>query len=284
MSGASLTAREIYRGAEQFKPNAILTLQTNILLSYTEDTDAIRRRITVIPYRAKFENKIQGDKFHTLKYKYAADAYISNELQNNPKYWQALFHVLLPLAQELTRKQVKALSDIPRPESIIKDTNASFNNSNGIVGWIATNIVPSVGKITCVYDIREAIKKANQSSRADKLGTILEKTGVTEQNNEICEQLTQTFMGKTYKLRNEFYNKRHNDVQQGLDATVMQDWLLTRLSEEGYDINDCENDDVNHLLIEQYFDEYAINAMEASDLQGTKKDLFILGYELVKKD
>lgn len=259
LSGTTITAREIYQKAEAFTPNCVITLQTNILLAYTEDTDAIRRRITVIPFRSKFTTAINEDKFDTLEYKFEANPQLSINLVNNPKYWQALFYVLLPYTQRLIRDGVKALSDIPRPQTIINATNESFTQSNGLVGWLNKNITESSGKILKISDMVSIIIEAHNSERT-KSGGILSSMKVRDRVNEIHSQLIGTYMGRIYKLRNEFYNRRKTDLIPGFQVITTED-------------------DTNSSIISKYFEKYAVNNLERSDLVN-KEDLYIVGYDL----
>ena len=259
LSGTTITAREIYQKAEAFTPNSVITLQTNLFLAYTEDTDAIRRRITVIPFRSKFTTAINEDKFDTLEYKFEANPQLSINLVNNPKYWQALFYVLLPYTQKLIRDNIKALSDIPRPQTIINATNESFAQSNGLVGWLNKNVVECPGHVLRISDMVNVITEAHNTERA-KSGGILSSTRVRDRVTEIHSQLIGTYMGRIYKLRDEFYNRRKTDLIPGFQVVV---------SEE----------ETNSSIISKYFENYSVNNLERSDLVN-KEDLFIVGYDL----
>lgn len=261
LSGSAMTAREIYAKAEAFTANTIITLQTNILLAYSEDTDAIRRRITVIPFRSKFTTAISGDKFDTLRFKFQADPLLSTNLVNNPKYWQALFYILLPYAKELVKGSVKALSDIERPLSIIKATNESFAQSNGLVGWLNQNIVECEGHLLSISELREDIMKANDENK--EKGTILTSNKKRDKYIEIYGQLMGTYMGRIYKVKPEFYNTR----KTGLLPTFRIE---------------TKSGDKNEDIIDRYFEHHAVNNLEYSDL-AMKEDMYIVGYELKEK-
>ena len=193
LSGTTITAREIYQKAEAFTPNSVITLQTNLLLAYSEDTDAIRRRITVIPFRSKFTTAINEDKFDTLKYKFEANPQLSIDLVNNPKYWQALFYTLLPYTQKLIKSRIKALSDIPRPQSIINATNESFTQSNGLVGWLNKNIMEVAGRVIKITDLVHIIVEAHNNEKTTS-GGLLSSTKVRDRIVEIHQQLIGTYM------------------------------------------------------------------------------------------
>ena len=261
LSGSAMTAREIYAKAEAFTANTIITLQTNILLAYSEDTDAIRRRITVIPFRSKFSTSINADKVNTLRYKFQANPALSTNLVNNPKYWQALFYILLPYAKELVKNSVKALSDIERPLSIVKATNASFAQSNGLVGWLNQNIVECEGHWLSVSDLAEDIITANNQDK--ERGTILVSNKKRDKYIEIYGQLMGTYMGRIYKVKPEFYDARKTK-------------LLPTFKIE------TRRDETNDSLIDRYFERHAVNNLEYSDL-AAKEDMFIVGYNMKSK-
>lgn len=265
LSGTAITARDIYQKSEAFIPNSVITLQTNILLAYTEDTDAIRRRITVIPFRSKFTTEINKDKFDTLKYKFNANPQLSDNLINNPKYWQALFYVLLPYAKDLVKNGIKALSNIYRPSTIVDATNKSFMQSNGLVGWLNNHIEECSGSVIQITKLTDDIIAANRTSRTEKTGSILSSSSkVRDMQVEIHSQLIGTFMGRIYKLKREFYNARQTDLLPGFNLETSED-------------------DTNSSVISKYFENYAVNNLENFGLPN-KKDLYIVGYKQKSND
>lgn len=274
LSGTTVTARQIYKAAESFTPNSVLTLQTNVLLGYSEDTDAIRRRITVVPYRSKFTTQIQGDKYDTLKYKFAADPQLSLNLVQNPKYWQALFYSLLPYAKQLTKQRVKALSDIVRPRSIINETNKSFMRSNGLVGWLATNVKESPGHIICVSRFRKVIEDANTNEIICKRGPILNGKKPHEKANEIFAQIGQTYMGRVYRLKSKYYNESRSALK---DNTIDEQTINDSVERDGKTKMEVQNE-----IIRNWFKPNAINNLSFSRLM-EKNDLFIVGYQFASE-
>ena len=257
LSGTPLVGREIYKKAEAFVPNCLLTLQTNIMLGYSEDTDAIRRRISIVLHRAKFTTSVNKDKMETLEFKHKADPMLNSHLTNNPKYWQALFYILLPYAQNLIKMKYLPLSNIPRPESIINSTNESFSHSNGLVGWLNKNIVKLDGRFIKVSDLITTIRSYHNSEKKNCSG-ILTTNNIHGQTNEICQQLFGTFIGRIYKLKSKFYNSRKNEIKDGFEIVA-------------------SNSYTNDMLINEYFNKYAVESMERSDVID-KSDLYIIGY------
>jgi hypothetical protein len=263
LSGTTINGREIFQKSESFIVNALLTLQTNIQLAYTEDTDATRRRIAIINYRSKFCTEISGDKFDNLEFKFKANPRLSVDLVSNPMYWQALFYYLLPYAQDLIRDNIKSLSNIPRPISVIKATDNSFTNSNGLVGWLCKHMVPRDSSVINVSDLTNQIIAANKEE-TNKAGSILTSTKVRDKLLEIRQQLIGTYMGKIYRVQDKFYNVHKTNLLPGFAVNTFDD--------NGQEMS---NDDI----LNKYFEKYAINSMECSMIH-SKVDLYVIGYAL----
>jgi hypothetical protein len=263
LSGTTIQGREIFQKSEAFNVNALLTLQTNIQLAYSEDTDAIRRRIAIINYRAKFVTEISGNKFDNLEYTFKANPRLSVDLVSNPMYWQALFYYLLPYAQELVRKDVKSLSNIERPLSVRKATESSFTNSNGLVGWLCKHMVPRESAVISVSELTNQIIAANKEEQA-KAGGILTSTKVRDKLLEIRQQLIGTYMGKIYRVKDEFYNVHKTNLLPGFAVNTFDD--------NGQELS---NDEIQ----QKYFEKYAVNSMECSMIH-SKADLYVIGYAL----
>jgi hypothetical protein len=263
LSGTTITGREIFQKAESFAVNALLTLQTNIQMAYTEDTDAIRRRIAIINYRAKFCTEISGDKFDNLEYKFKANPRLSVDLVSNPLYWQALFYYLLPYAQELVKNNIKSLSNIERPLTVKNATENSFTNSNGLVGWLCKHMIPRENSIINVAELTNQIIAANKEE-INRAGGILTSTKVRDKLLEIRQQLIGTYMGKIYRVQDKFYNVHKTNLLPG--------FAVNTFDENGQELT-------NEQIHEKYFEKYAINSMECS-LIHSKADLYVIGYAL----
>lgn len=261
LSGTTISGREIFQKAESFSVNALLTLQTNIQLAYTEDTDAIRRRIAIINYRSKFYTEISGDKFNNLEFTYKANPRLSVDLVSNPMYWKALFYYLLPYAQELVKNNVKSLSNIERPATVKSATENSFTNSNGLVGWLCKHVVPKDSSVISISELTNVIINANKEEQ-QKAGGILNSTKVRDKLLEIRQQLMGTYMGKIYRVKDGYYNNHKTNLLPGFAVNT-------------YDENGQEMS--NDAILKQYFEKYAINSMECS-LIHSKGDLYLVGY------
>ena len=81
---------------------------------------------------------------------------------------------------------------------------------------------------------------------------------------EVSGQLMGTFMGRIYKLRDEFYNRRK--------TAIKDNFVVETTTEDGETLS-------NNEIIGRYFNKYAVNSMEMADLI-SKEDLYIVGYGL----
>lgn len=263
LSGTAIIARGIFKSAKAFVPKALITLQTNVLMGYNEDTDAAKRRISVLYHRSKFSNNINKDRLNTLKYHFEADGTLNDEITNNPAYWQALFYILLPYAIRMKRSRCNALSDIPRPDSINMATLNSFNRSNGLVEWINSNINKRNGCVICMADLVKLIIAAHRIEKKNG-GSILTSSKPHEQRVEIYQQLCGTYMGSIYRLQHKYLNNYRG-----------------KLKDESFRVVSDPNA-LNEELIQMHFEEHAVSNLEEGN--GDKSDLYIIGYDLNMQD
>lgn len=293
LSGTTITARKIFKQAESFQPNVIITFQTNVLLGYTENTEAIRRRITVVYYRACFKTRILGESHDNLEFDYDADPSLNTNITDNPKFWQAVFYSLLPYAQGLVRDGIKALSDIPRPSTIIHDTLNSFSRSNGLVGWLINNVKPCPGRAIRVDELKARILDANEQAIMNKKGAILDNSGKAKAgstiNNEILGQIALTYLGSIYRLQDKYYKKAkpHDMEREPVEEIDAPDYGKVSIIEY---INNYERitgkkylsrETVNNDIRRKFFQRYAVKVLDDS-LNTSKTDLYVLGYAFVQ--
>ncbi len=268
LSGTVITGRKIYSSAESFVPNCVLTLQTNLLLGYTEDNDAVRRRICVINHRSKFTTNCNADKMETLKYVYTADGNLSYKLSTKWKYWQAMFYYLLSYAQEVLEHGWTALSDIPRPQTIKNNTDKSFVNSNGLVGWLNQHFISDDeigdGQYTMIsiHNAVEHIIKINNGLNKEGKPTILTGNKKHGWKNEIRNQLASTYIGKIYQLKEKYLQAN------GARFKEEPDEIITESSIE---------------KLKEYLRKHAVENLERSNMPD-RNDLYILGYRYADND
>lgn len=275
-SGTAIVGREIYQRAQSFTPNCLLTLQTNLMLSYTEDTDAVRRRVTVMTHRSKFTTAINADNLNTLEFTHTANPELSMNLTQNPLYWQAMFYSLLPHAQDVLRNRWVPISNIPRPNSVMDTTKQSFASSNGLVGWINAKLEACDGCCINVKTLVDLIFRENQALRNSNEPPIVDARP-QRIKSEIRSQICNMFTGKVYILQDKYYAV--TTTKYGVKTYKI------RMDFEIEDNSDLENEDVetngmsNDELRDIYFQQYAVNSFVASR-DPERADLYILGYRL----
>lgn len=268
--GTQVTGRKIYKGAEAFVPNCLITLQTNFIPGYSEDSDATRRRLVVMPFRSKFCTKVNSDRLRNLEFCHWANPMLNHMLTTNPRYWQAFFYILLPFAQSTIRDSQLPLSNIERPVSIIEATNDSFSRSNGIVGWINKNIYKCAGHLIQISELVGIIIQEHSNTVKLNGGLLLSK-GRCSQMNEVYQQLGSTYTGSIFRLKDCCYIEGHTDIQD--EYKGMNNVMMDAVFEAGYG---------NEEIIAKYFYRHAVENMERSCLVD-KSDLYIIGYELKER-
>ena len=235
---STLLARKIYSEPTLFIPKLYITVQTNTILGYSEDNDAVERRFAVIPHDAKFVTAAMAEKLGKSPNVHQVDRELSENVQTNPHYWQALFYVLLPFAQKFLQKGYKGLSDVPKPERIINLTNLSRTFSSGLIGWLATNFIAKDGGIISVEAVVARIFDANTEMKLRKEPPIFDRMMQTQPKNlqkaKICDLITSKFGNMAlYKLQDKYINE--NGRPQGL-VDIPQDGMTEEEFKDKFDL------------------------------------------------
>jgi energy-coupling factor transporter ATP-binding protein EcfA2 len=194
--GTTMQARGIYKASISFNPNALMVLQTNTTLGYSEDdTDAMRRRMAVIPHRGKFYNSITEERLKNVKYSCSADPTLVDMVKSDPYLWQAFFFILLPYALKIN----KSVSNIKMPEFFKEATEQSFNDASNINGFFNNCIEKRFNK---VISFKELIDKIIDEHKATKdEGGLLSGTINRCLRKEATLKIFNKFTGYIYKLR-----------------------------------------------------------------------------------
>jgi hypothetical protein len=279
LSGTAMTARKIFCSESKFVVNALLILQTNIIPSFDQLDDATRRRMTIYKYLSKFYNEKTSHKWKKLKYKFEADYTLMNRITSDPKYWDALFQILLKYTLNLLNSNIDQLSKIPIPDSIQRSTTLAFDKSSGLSGWLSTYISQSdygCLSITLLIDIIINKDKEFNSDRST-LGLVTGKTR-NEKEKEIKTILVNTYGGYLYQVREEFLKKHpKNNVLSFSKKSVGENEIsATSIYIE------CKEMEIN-IIIEKYMDEYPLSELSSSN-DSSNNDIFIVGYTLMIDD
>lgn len=205
-----IMGRQVFKEAIGFTPKGLITMQTNTLFGYSEDTDAVARRFAVIPHDTKFiTNTFDRSNMHCTVHD--ADTTLNGSFKNDPAYWQALFYFLLPCAKDFIVKGIRGLSDIPKTKRMMELFDASRKKSSGLVGWIANNLVPCPWAAHSLKEISHTILEKNKEMVNAKNGAIDEswdgRVSQAKRESSIYRVLANKFGGRSiFKLRKEFWN------------------------------------------------------------------------------
>lgn len=273
---ASLSTRKIYQEPIVFTPKLYITIQTNTLLGYSEDNDAVARRYAVIPHNAKFVSEAMLARTKKARFVHRADPSLSDNLRENPYYWEALFRVLLPYAQKFLKDKLSGLSDVKRPASMDALMDLSRANSSGLLGWFAKNFQEKKDCVLSVQYIVDFIFNADKQSNYSGEGSIFDAKDrnlpKSVKVKNIYALLTSRFGNLAmFKLRDRFI-----DQEGQLIPALMIDG-------EEYDIQGKMNiEEADH---DTYFEEFAIQNLEM--VNGGKpfdaKTIFIVGFDFIEE-
>lgn len=277
-SESTISGRQIYRKAESFQPKLYITIQTNQILGYSEDTDAVTRRYGVIFHRAKFVTSALRSRKLNSKFVHQADASLNDSFNRDPRYWEALFRVLLPYAQKFIREDLQALSNIDKPKSMDTLMNISKRGSSGLLGWFLTHIVKSPGSLLSLQMIIGYILNAERLAKTNGDGSIFDSIaggGVAPQSvkvNAIIELLNSKFGNSNlYKLKEYF-----KDPTTGAYSTTGK--IDGQIVELGPSITEEQR-----VL---YFEEYSIpniNVAIEADGRLDYNSIYLIDYEFKEK-
>ena len=216
-SGGATNARGIFGRNQAFVVNCIPVLQTNVPPQFDEDTDAVRRRVSIIPMMAKFYTDINKSRAK-LQYSHKADDTLNIRIQSDILLPQALFYYLLEenvernkenRIAEIIRHRWTPTTQIPRPKIVTDLTTKSFTESGGISGWLSQHIYECKNDCVSMHDIivkiLEEQKKAESNGRMRMSEGPLAGIPISRRISEIVEQVCTRYSAKVYRLHDRFY-------------------------------------------------------------------------------
>ena len=278
---ASLSARKIYQEPVIFTPKLYITIQTNTLLGYSEDTFAVVRRYGVIPHNAKFVSAAMLEKTKKAKFVHKADPTLSDNLRENPYYWEGLFRVLLPYAQKFIKDNLSGLSDVKQPKAMEALMDLSRANSSGLLGWFAktfqeqTNNADSSIALSVQYIVDYVFQKDRKLTLSGDTSIFDVKDRSQPRSvkiKQIHSLLTSRFGNiAMFKLRKEFFDE---DGHFQDEAEINGDKI--KVDKKMVVPESCHND---------YFEEYAVQNLDMVN-DGKPFDprtIYILGFDFVEQ-
>lgn len=246
LTGGSYTkARRIYKEAENFRPKLFITIQTNKRLGYNEVSDAIIRRAKTIDFTEKFftdsvkTKPIIPASDEDLTHIRHADRELPEYIDSDVTYWEALFQLLLPFAQDFIRSGRSAISDIPCPEAVHRMSQQTLNQSNGVMMWLSKNVVTDYRSCISVYDIAAKIdatyrRGSSMGGNSGDYDREMMSLNQMDRMDMIYSALMSRFAAHhLYKLKDKFWENRDG---------IFEKWLSTRIN-HNVDLFDDDNPD-----------------------------------------
>lgn len=258
--GAKITSRKIFSEAVTKQVNVLLEVQTNDKIQFDACNRSITRRIVVIVTETKFVPAKDRERYSALQFVRTANPRLIEEITNDPRYWQAMFYILLDYGLNLIDNGYGQTSDIPVPAIIEKSTNNILQNSNRIGTLLNTLLTPCEGRCTSVANLLSFINQVRQTkSRASKV----------DQTTILSDQIINFYLGQVYLLRENLLTKR---IVDGLPHYTVDNDMVNKV------IN-CRDCKTSTELIEKFFEPYAV-ATSVTYRTNDMRDMFIVNYQI----
>lgn len=286
LSGNALQARRIKQASQQILCNALVILETNQIPQFDIIDNAVRRRITMCPHRAKFLMS-STQQYKNKKYIYKADSAKIERIIKDVRYWQALLVELVRRSVQLLNSQVKVdgklvngisqTSNIPIPASFRKFTESAFGRTNGLHKWLDSAILSTNCGFISIYELINLIKKRNASPRMNKdpsRGYILDARGSElEMMKEIKTILQNKYEDHIFSLNMELISRQSkNSKRLEVDLGKVQE-LEKKTRTMSLDILRSEN------IIGQF----ALDTIDSGN-DPSLKDVVLVGHDYNEDD
>lgn len=211
LSGTASSTRKIYQEATSSVINALIIMQTNYKPYVDDPTDGLKRRFTMYQHKSKFITN-ESSSFKDTEYHFKADAAVAKALTDEPKYWQALFYILLEYAQKNLRERYLPLSKIPMPGCVEETCEEIFTKYVISVMGAISNVTEKVNDkelgIINFNFLKDKLKKwndkvPNQGEELNHPYRFCESRKPDDVDKEITRGLVQYFGGHMYRLKEE---------------------------------------------------------------------------------
>lgn len=259
-SNSQIAPRKAYgRNPTLFKPKLYITLQTNTVMGYSEENDAVLRRVAVIPHSSKFYTEAMKDMLTKSNNVYKADPTLGSDIQSDPEYWEALFQYLLPYAQRFIREGYRGLSDIPKPKCVMNLTEFSFSRSSGISGWLNLYFKLRTHKCISVKNFIDTIVEMNTQLKQNRLPQIDRMFSNNSSETDINQKIAEIVNGKfaniyLFKLKDEFIDPETKLPKDG----------VVKINDKDIDIN-FPLREYDEELMNYLFEEHPVGNINTQD-------------------
>ena len=257
--GGTLNVRDIYKSSITIQPNSLLFLATNDRLPFSENGVAITRRIIAIPHKTKFIQENMATRLRRVRGSKIANTNLFNEFSNNPKMWQALFHILLQKAIECLNHGWKSPASVPMPIAVTE-----FRDS----------LMRSVSGATEHIDI--IVTKCDQEQRFVPMAELVKQLVM---KNRLCKPadrfLSRCTMAGTFKeLEGTLFNKFMSEIIYLPGEDMKYSVLAEKLT----------NEDEYKRMYNTIADGDAISNTTLMNTSDDYENLYILNYSIVSSE
>ena len=211
LSGTASSTRKIYQEATSSVINALIIMQTNYKPYVDDPTDGLKRRFTMYQHKSKFITN-ESSSFVNTEYHFKADAAVAKALTDEPKYWQALFYILLEYAQRNLREKALPLSKLTMPQCVEDACEEIFTKYVISVMGAISNVIEKVSDnelgIINFNALKDRLRRWND--RLPQPGEELnhpyrfcEARKPDDIDKEITRGMVQYFGGHMYRLKEQ---------------------------------------------------------------------------------
>ncbi len=296
LSGTASSTRKIYQEATSSVINALIIMQTNYKPYVDDPTDGLKRRFTMYQHKSKFITN-EASSFINTEHHFKADAAVAKALTDDPKYWQALFYILLEYAQKNLRERALPLSKLVMPPCVEDACEEIFTKYVISVMGAISNVIEKVsdtelGIINFNY-LKDKLKKWNEKipNQGEELNhpyRFCEARKPDDIDKEITRGLVQYFGGHMYRLKEEptrvmsddasdyDYVERKRGKSIGYRLVPGKKSLIEYAQEVGYNTDTFKS---------KFLRRYAMSTIDSTGC-GKKKDeinsdVYIVGWKMV---
>lgn len=211
LSGTASSTRKIYQEATSSVINALIIMQTNYKPYVDDPTDGLKRRFTMYQHKSKFITN-ESSSFVNTEYHFKADAAVAKALTDEPKYWQALFYILLEYAQRNLREKALPLSKLTMPQCVEDACEEIFTKYVISVMGAISNVIEKVSDnelgIINFNALKDRLRRWNDKlpQPGEELNhpyRFCEARKPDDIDKEITRGMVQYFGGHMYRLKEQ---------------------------------------------------------------------------------
>ena len=183
----TMSARQLFKGQENFKPNCNHMIATNHKFSIDSTDHAVWRRILTYAFKIIFMPKLKGESI----YERLGDSKLTNKCLTDKRYQEAFLSILVHYRCMLYEKYEGKLHNVPKP-TIDKETNMYRNREDIFNRFLDQKCYYSKYNIQSMDEIlslfrayyklqnNEAIKQNNDALKSIFMNSKITKYFITE--------------------------------------------------------------------------------------------------------